>query len=260
MQKRCLGKTDIEVSVLGLGAVKFGRNKGVKYPAAFELPSDQVLENLIAKASQFGINLIDTAPAYGTSEERIGKLLKNKRHQWVLSTKVGEEYINGVSQFDFSRLAILNSIERSLKRLQTDYLDIVLVHSDGDDIKLIEQDQVFVTLADLKQSGKVRAFGMSTKTIAGGLATLEHADVAMVTYNLLDQKEHEVIVKAQQLQKGILIKKALASGHLPKFNSKHSFYDSLHFILKEKGVSSVIVGTINVEHLQENVEALIEKF
>jgi len=253
LQKRRLGQTDIEVSVIGLGTVKIGRNQAVKYPAAFSLPSNKEVADLLAIASTLGINLIDTAPAYGTSEERLGNLLQANRHDWVICTKVGEEFSNGESHFDFSERHIIQSIERSLKRLQTDYLDIVLVHSNGDDQMIIEQEKVFSSLEKFKTAGKIRAFGMSTKTVAGGLMTVASSDVAMVTYHPNYQDEREVIAKAYEKQKGIFIKKAFASGHLVK---AQSIAATLEFILAEKGVTSVIIGTINPEHLRENVVVL----
>lgn len=268
MQKRGLGQTNIEVSQIGLGTVKFGRNQGVKYPHSFALPSMAALDELLGIASDLGINLIDTAPAYGESETRLGSLLKNKRHQWIISTKVGEQFIHdhdsgmngGKSFFNFTPQHIKNSIDESLKRLATDYLDIVLVHSNGDDVHLIENEKVFATLAAIKQAGKIRAFGMSTKTIEGGLQTIALADVVMVAYNPWYRDEHEVIAYAHQQQKGILIKKAFASGHLSNvlqnalnpINHVNPYADALQFILAEPGVTSIIIGTINGKHLREN--------
>lgn len=249
MQKRFIGKSDIAVSIVGLGTVKFGRNQGVKYPAAFAIPSDAELLHLLSVATELGINLLDTAPAYGVSEERIGKLLQGQRHDWIISTKAGEEFSDNQSTYDFSAKAITQSVERSLQRLRTDYVDIVLVHSNGDDEKIIEQDNVFATLAALKSAGKIRAYGMSTKTVAGGFLTVDQADIAMVTYNKSCVDDREVIVYAQQKQKGIFIKKAFASGHL-----QTPAADNMQFIFSEPGVTSVIVGTINTEHLRENVK------
>lgn len=246
MQKRRVGSTDIEVSMIGLGTVKFGRDQGVKYPAVFTLPTDKEIDHLLHVASELEINLLDTAPAYGISEERLGRALRGQRKNWIISTKAGEEFVDGASQFDFSSQIIRNSIERSLKRLGTDYLDIVLVHSSGDDQRIIAEENVFEILERLKQEGKVRAFGMSTKTIAGGLQTIDRADVAMVTLNPEYTDERSVIAYAHEKQKGIFIKKALGSGHLPAA-------DSLRFVLAEPGVTSVIVGTINPEHLKANV-------
>lgn len=254
MQKRRLGQTDLEVSVLSLGTVKFGRNAGVKYPEHFELPSMLELETLLGVAFDLGINLIDTAPAYGESETRLGALLKNKRHQCLISSKVGEQFINGQSFFDFSPLAIQQSVDHSLRRLQTDYLDILLVHSHGDDIQLIVHDEVFVTLSELKDAGKVRAFGMSTKTIEGGLATIDLADVAMISYNPIYCDEKAVITYAHEEGKGIMIKKAFASGNIHHaLNCDDPYGYALQFALQEPGVSSVVIGTINQKHLRESV-------
>lgn len=249
MKRKLLAKSaPFEISQLGLGTVKFGRNQGVKYPSAFFLPSDYEIMELLECAKELGINLLDTAPAYGNSEERLGAILQGQRKQWVISTKVGEEFHNGESSFDFSKVAIEKSIERSLKRLHTDYLDIVLVHSNGDDLQIIDEERVFDTLRAMKEAGKIRAYGMSSKTVAGGLRTLQEADVAMVTFNSSYLDEVPVIQQAHLQQKGILIKKAFASGH-----ATTSIADTLQLIFNEPGVSSVVVGTINTKHLRENV-------
>lgn len=251
-----LGMTDLYVSKLGLGTPKFGRNLGMKYPSPFALPEDKDIETLLAEAQEMGINLIDTAPAYGLAEERLGKLLKNRK-EWILCTKGGEEFIDGKSYYDFSKRAIQLSLERSLRRLKTDYIDIFLIHSHGDDCKIIHEDEVFATLSDLKQQGLIRASGMSTKTLAGGILTLQHADVAMVTYNPLEREEQAVIQHAAQHQKGILIKKALASGHLAKIPGGNPIKTCMDFVAREKGVSSVIIGTLNRKHLKE-ISLLLE--
>lgn len=257
MQTRRLGTSDIEVSVIGLGTVKFGRNQGVKYPEAFTLPSDQELKQLLMLARELGINLLDTAPAYGISEERLGKLLAGEREHWVITTKVGEEFIDGKSHFDFSSRALELSVNRSLKRLRTDYLDVVLVHSHGEDVALIEEENVFYMLEKIKLAGKIRAYGMSTKTVAGGLLTIEKADVAMVTYHPDHTSEKSVIDYAHQQNKGIFIKKALASGHFSRAENVNPIREALHFILAEPGVTSIIIGTINPTHLRSNVEEVL---
>jgi aryl-alcohol dehydrogenase-like predicted oxidoreductase len=257
LQKRRIGKSAIEVSVIGLGTVKFGRNQGVSYPTSFALPTDNEIETLLHCATELGINLLDTAPAYGTSEERLGKLLQANRHDWIISTKVGEEFVDGESRFDFSPEAIRHSIERSLKRLRTDYLDIVFVHSNGDDLYLIEEETIFLVLEAYKKAGKIRAYGMSTKTIAGGLLTVDKSDLAMVTFNPVYTAEREVITHAHQHQKGVFIKKAFASGHL-QTGTEDAVGDAMRYIFAEPGVTSVIVGTINPAHLQQNVTSAIK--
>lgn len=244
-----LGSTDIKVSRIGLGTVKFGRNQGVRYPEPFELPDDKTLLDLLACAHDFGINLLDTAPAYGSSEERLGKLLKTNRKNWIICTKAGEEFVEGASCFNFSPEAMRVSVERSLKRLKTDYIDILLIHSNGEDKKIIEEHGVFETLNILKRQGLIRAFGMSTKTVEGGLLAVDLSDVVMVTFNPMQTEEKSVITHAHLKQKGVFVKKALMSGHV-----KNPIRETIQFIFQEPGVSSVIVGTLNQDHLKEWIE------
>lgn len=248
---RPLGSSGLTVSPLGLGTVKFGRNTGVKYPQQFELPDDRQALDLLALAQDLGINLIDTAPAYGTSEERLGKLLAGQRQNWVICSKVGEEFEQGRSHFDFSAEHTRLSVERSLRRLNTDYLDLVLVHSDGNDLKILE-GEAYPALEQLKREGLIRAFGFSGKTVEGGIAALEAGDCAMVTYNLAEQSERSVLDFALSHNKGILIKKALASGHLC-LQGEDPAKKSLELAFAHPAVASAIIGTINPRHLQQNV-------
>ncbi|HDZ57053.1 MAG TPA: aldo/keto reductase [Pseudomonas xinjiangensis] len=252
---RALGNTGLTVSPLGLGTVKFGRNQGVKYPTAFDLPSDQQALDLLATARELGINLIDTAPAYGTSETRLGTLLQRQRKEWVICTKVGEEFENGLSHFDFSAAHTRFSIERSLRRLNTDYLDLVLVHSDGNDLQVLSQE-TYSVLEDCKQAGLIRAFGFSGKTVEGGLQALERGDCAMVTYNLEHQAERAVLDFALSQRKSILVKKAFASGHFSQ-GGEDQVTKSLELVFSHPAVSSAIIGTINPEHLRHNVASAL---
>ncbi|HIA59332.1 MAG TPA: aldo/keto reductase [Gammaproteobacteria bacterium] len=258
LAKRQLGQSCIDVSVLGLGTVKFGRNQGVKYPTTFSLPSDRELIAMLDQARSLGINLLDTAPAYGSSEQRLGRLLTD-RQDWVICTKVGEEFLNGKSFYDFTEAHVRYSIERSLQNLNTDYLDIVLVHSDGNDMHIIESTACLPTLMKLKEKGLIRAVGMSTKSLHGGLKAVELSDLVMVTYNPSTTDDAEVIRYANSLNKGVLIKKALNSGHVATVG-ENSIDNKLKFALTPAGVSSVIVGTISPEHLRENVESVVKAF
>lgn len=257
LKLQALGQTGILVSPIGLGTVKFGRNQALKYPQNFELPTDDEIITLLETAQHLGINTLDTAPAYGTSEQRLGKLI-TRRKDWVIVSKVGEIFIDGISHYDFSAEHIQRSIENSLKDLNTDYIDVLLIHSNGDDLKIIQQDKVFETLEKLKSQKLIRAFGMSSKTVEGGLLTIAASDVAMVTYNPVAVQEKAVIDAAFAANKGILIKKALASGYLNKIGTSNPVQAVMDFIFKTPGVSSVIVGTINPAHLTENVEAAIQ--
>lgn len=250
---RPLGTTGLSVSPLGLGTVKFGRDQGVKYPDGFTIPDDHAAALLLGQAKGLGINLIDTAPAYGTSEERLGPLLRGQRQEWVIVSKVGEEFEGGASRFDFSAEHTRRSVERSLKRLETDFIDLVLVHSDGNDLQILDHSDVYQTLAALKQEGKIRAFGFSGKTVEGGLKALESGDCAMVTYNLREQAERPVLDYAAAHNKAILVKKALASGHACLIPGVDPVRASFELLFDHPGVVSAIVGTINPLHLAHNV-------
>jgi len=252
LNNRPLGATGIEVSPLGLGTVKLGRDQQVKYPRGFTIPGDDEMRALLDLAWELGINFIDTAPAYGNSEERLGQLLPH-RHDWVIETKVGEIFENGASSFDFSAEHTRMSVERSLRRLGRDHLDVVLVHSDGDDMRIIEQEGALEELDRLKAAGKVRAFGMSTKTAEGGLWVVEHCDVVMATCNARDTHDLPVIARAHELNKGVVVKKGLLSGHADAAAGGGGVEQALHYVFGHAGVSSVIVGTINPGHLRQNV-------
>ncbi|MEB0150293.1 aldo/keto reductase [Pseudomonas sp. CCC2.2] len=250
---RPLGSTGLRVSPLGLGTVKLGRDQGVKYPNGFTIPDDREAQMLLKLARDLGINLIDTAPAYGTSEERLGPLLRGQRQEWVIVSKVGEEFEGGQSRHDFSAEHTRLSVERSLKRLETDFIDLVLVHSDGNDLAVLNDFGVYQALAELKQQGKIRGYGFSGKTVEGGLLALREGDCAMVTYNLNEQSEKPVLDYAASHGKAILVKKALASGHVCLSPGVDPVQASFELLFAHPGVASAIVGTINPLHLAHNV-------
>ena len=251
---RPLGDTGLQVSALGLGTVKLGRDQGLQYPSGFVIPDPRSAANLLAQARDLGINLIDTAPAYGDSEQRLGQLLAGQRHDWLLCTKVGEEFNAGASSFDFSPEHTRASVQRSLRRLATDVLDIVLVHSDGNDMDIIERMGTLQALAQLKAEGLLRAFGMSSKTVAGGLAAAAICDVLMLTYNLQQREELPVLDACVGHNTAVLLKKVLASGHLVHADSD-PLQASMDLALSHPGTSAAIIGTINPAHLRANVEA-----
>lgn len=253
MELRPLGNTGIQVSLLGLGTVKFGRNQQVKYPTGFSIPDDQAVSGLLRQAADLGINLVDTAPAYGTSQQRLGKLLPGARDQWVIVSKVGEIFENGCSRFDFSFDATLRMVQQSLRDLKTDYIDCVLIHSDGHDLRILHEEGVFDALCELKSSGLIRSHGMSSKTVAGGLAVVNEMDVVMASCNLDYNDELPVFEAAAARSKGVLVKKGLMSGHV---GGEQGVRESMRHVLAQPGVSSMIVGTINPVHLQQNVMLL----
>lgn len=215
------------------------------------------MAQLLELAWESGINTLDTAPAYGSSEERLGQLLPH-RHDWVVIGKVGEQFIDGHSHFDFSRHATIASVEQSLRRLKRDYLDVVLVHSHGDDMAIIEQQPICDTLLELKLRGLIRAVGLSTKTVAGGLWCVENMDVVMATINPAYTDELPVLQRAAELNRGVVIKKGLQSGHADRAAGGGGVEAALQFVLSQPAVSSMIVGTINPKHLQANIATVAQ--
>ncbi len=243
------------VSRLGLGTVKFGRNQEVKYPEQFDIPDDQHVLALLGQAHEAGINLLDTAPAYGSAQQRLGKLVGND-DSWVICSKVGERFANGVSEYVYDEAETRLTIENSLRDLRREALDIVLIHSNGDDMYILQETPVMQTLLELKQEGKVLATGISSKTVEGGLLALQHMDIVMCMYNLLDTQELPVIEAAHAQGKSIFIKKGLMSGHLDRAGQEDPLLASYRHIFTQPGVSSLIIGTINPMHLQQNIDAL----
>jgi len=261
MELRNLGTTGIRVSPLGLGTVKLGRNQQVKYPRPFELPDDRAVRALLGLAADLGMNLLDTAPAYGSSMERLGRLLPGSRHDWVIVSKVGEDFAEGQSRFDFGYDYTVRTVEDSLRTLRTDYLDAVLIHSDGDDLRILEP--VVAALRHLKERGLIRAHGLSGKTLAGGLRAVAELDLVMVTCNPAYPDEIPVLEAAARQGTGVLIKKGLQSGQLTGLSAcdaqaGHGVREALRFIFSQPGVSSLIIGTLSPKHLRANVAALAE--
>lgn len=258
MFTRPLATANCRVSALGLGTVKFGRNQQVKYPQPFDLPSDAQILELLDLACEEGLNLLDTAPAYGCSEERLGQLLGSRREDWVLMTKAGEEFEAGGSRYDFSRAAIAASIDRSLARLRTDRIECLLLHSDGQDLDILDRSDALEALAEAKQAGKILAAGISTKTVAGGLRAIELGlDAVMVTYNPWHREEEAVLDAAALAGTSVFLKKALASGWFGgQAASQRPVEEALEFAFSHPATTAVIVGTIQQKHLRENCRAL----
>ena len=215
--RRPLGRTGLNLAPVGFGAFKIGRNQATKYALAYDLPDDAACQGLLEAVLAMGIDLIDTAPAYGSSEARLGQLLRNRRDEFTLSTKVGETFEDGVGRFDFSSVAIDQSITRSLQRLRTDRLDLVFVHSDGDDLQILDDGSVLETLARRRDQGDLRFIGFSGKTVEGHHRAIESGvvDCLMVEYHALDDSQLGVIEhRGAPRAIGVVVKKGLASGRL----------------------------------------------
>ena len=236
--------------LLGLGTVKFGRTAKVSYPRPLVLPSDEHIADLLALAKSLGVTLLDTAPAYGASEQRIGEAIAGERADWLLCSKAGEEFSGSQSRYDFSEGHVLHSVERSLERLRTDYLDILLLHADGRDTERIATAGAFRALRRLQGECVVRAVGFSAKGEVDGSAALPLVDVLMCTANATcDQTS--LITRAGEEGVGVLVKKPLASG-------RHADPYALAKLGQVPGVSCIVVGTTDADHLAANVAALVD--
>ena len=254
LPRRPFAATGKEVSVLGLGTVKFGRNQGVKYPGGdgFALPTDDEISGLLDLCLEHGINLIDTAPAYGTSEERLGQLMGSRRDEFFIVSKTGEEFVDGKSQYSFTATHTRVSIERSLRRLNTDHLDCVLVHASKNDLDVIENTDVLATLSRLKDEGKLSSIGVSVYSLAAGRRAVDLTDAVMVAYNQRYLAEMEIIDYAREHGKAVLIKKGLASGHI---GSVGALEENIRFVLETPGVTSLVFGSITPANILTNIQA-----
>lgn len=149
MQYRRLGKSNLKVSALCLGTMMFG-----------DQTAPDEAQRIVASARDHGINFIDTADVYskGRSEEIVGRLLAGERADWVLATKLGNAMDKRPNRSHYSRSWMMQEIDSSLRRLATDYVDILYLHRDYPEENL---EEAVRTLGDLIRAGKIRAFGLS---------------------------------------------------------------------------------------------------
>ena len=149
MQYRNLGKSNLKVSALCLGTMMFGDQTGRAAAA-----------DIVAHAGAKGVNFIDSADVYtrGTSEEMLGELLKGRRNEWVLATKLGNKMSERVNESHYSRSWMMRQVDASLRRLQTDNIDIYYLHRDFDGMDL---EEPVAALADMVRAGKIRYWGLS---------------------------------------------------------------------------------------------------
>jgi aryl-alcohol dehydrogenase-like predicted oxidoreductase len=251
MELRPLGKTGRHVSLIGFGAFKIGRNKDTKYSANYDLPSREDVFVLIDNMLELGINVIDTAPAYGESEKLIGAALAANGHRSriTLCTKVGETFGESGSTYAYDRDSVNASIDRSLRRLETDSLDVVCVHSNGDDLKIIDQTDVLETLDRRRSVGDIKHIGFSGKTSEGHLRALDHdsgIEVLMVELNPDSTSQLEIVKEAGRRSVGVLVKKGLSSGRVDPARS-------LPWLASMSEISSIVIGSLSPLNMTRNV-------
>lgn len=260
MQHRIYGRTGLVVSTLGLGAGQLGDAR---------LAEDQVAA-LIAAAIDGGITLIDTAPSYGLSEQRLGRHLGARRDAVVLSTKLGYG-VEGIP--DWTGPCITAGVEQALRVMRTDRLDIAHLHSCP--WQVLAADEVIAALVAAREAGKVRAIAYSgeNEDLAYALGRPEF-DGFMASLNLFDQRVIDEALPRLD-GRGFIAKRPVAN-HPWRFAERpvgdycEPYWDrwqamgldaegldwgelALRFTLSIPGVSSAIVGTGRAAHLREAI-------
>lgn len=288
MKTRKLGRTGLTVSEIGFGALEIGRPWGLPVDGDFAVPSEKEVHTLLDRVLALGINLIDTAPAYGLSEERIGKLLKHHRREFYLATKCGEHFDGDDSRYDFSATGTLKFIDASLKRLETDYVDLIQIHCGPDEEETIRRGETLEGMLRAKKEGKVRWVGASCHA-SGARVALDVGgyDVLQLPYSLLNRDiEGDVLSRAAAAGVGIMARGALGRGHLtskvrrladnadPKVARAKAMLAkveargvktplsqlAVQFVLRDPRVATVLIGTRSARHLEDAVAATRQPF
>lgn len=217
MKLRRLGRTNLQVAPLALGTVELGMDYGIVAPGHFGRPAEEAAIRIVHAALDAGLNLIDTARAYGESEVILGKALHNRRHQVVVATKAGTRLPDSSLPDDVAlRQQLLAQLETSLRLLQTDYVDIWQLHS-VDERELGRQETLAAVFAEVKQSGKVRSVGGSFYGAEAPAVALAQDlfDMIQVTYSVFDQRlADQVFALAAQKDVGIVVRSVLLKGAL----------------------------------------------
>ncbi|MFB5661090.1 aldo/keto reductase [Alteribacillus sp. HJP-4] len=226
MKYRTLGKTGMNVSVIGLGTWQFGGEWGHNY-------TQPEVDAIFEKARETGINLIDTAECYGDhlSEEFIGKAIERDRDKWVLATKFGHKFHNLYERTrHFQPEEVLDQLDESLKALRTDYIDLYQFHSGvGEEF---DNDELWTMLDKQLKSGKIKHIGISIAKnddiYQVGNAGRIGSEAVQVVYNRLDRApEDEVLPSCRHQNLGVLARVPLASGYLSgKYKPGASFADN----------------------------------
>jgi len=222
MEYRRLGKTELQVSTIGVGTWQFCGAWGKKF-------EQQEANDILYRAKNLGINLIDTAECYGhhVSEKLIGNAIQGQRDQWILATKFGHNHSNDLGEENYQPAQVLIQLEESLRALQTDYIDIYQLHSAKK--HLFENDELWTMLDKQVQAGKVRFLGNSIGN-PNMLFQVQQSQrygisVIQTIYNAVKTKAEETVFPvAEQQDLGVIARVPLASGFLSgKYQPGHIF-------------------------------------
>jgi aryl-alcohol dehydrogenase-like predicted oxidoreductase len=188
MEYRLLGRSGLKVSRLCLGTMMFG--------GATDAATSQ---RLIGRAAEAGCNFLDTADVYnaGRSEEVIGEALAGSRADWVLATKLGNAFSNGLNQSGLSRRWIMQAVEASLRRLRTDWIDILYLHREDLDTPL---ETTVVAIADLVRAGKLRHFGLSNFRAWRVAAVCEFCDRMGIDRPVVNQPNYSIMNRQPEVE------------------------------------------------------------
>jgi aryl-alcohol dehydrogenase-like predicted oxidoreductase len=274
---RHVRKLHQDVPFLGLGTVELGRNWGID-PKKSIHPSEEEAKEILETAIKYGWTVIDTASSYHTSEERIGRYLPQHQYNYLLITKAGEHNIKAndprceksepgslycnkpEAAYDFSRTAIRNDINESLKKLGVNKIDVALLHlddKDGGDI--LKKEEALQTLRELKREGKIHYIGVSVNGEAAKYA-IENADIDVVEleYNLLAQQNKENIDLAYSKGIDVVVRGGLATGFLTDYVAQHLDDPQLPFGDKIRAIVNLVDGdydkliALNLDFLYAN--------
>jgi aryl-alcohol dehydrogenase-like predicted oxidoreductase len=279
VSKRNLGKTGIQISGIAFGTVSLGLPYGIGVKDSSDMLSEADSIALLRQALDKGINFYDTALAYGKSEDLIGKAFSTCRSEAVICTKPAHLYDVYSGQTLPSSAEIKNKLENSLQqsmsKLQTDYLDIYMSHDGTEEV--IENNTVVDFYQQLKKKGVIKATGISVYTVEQSIKAIQSGvwDVIQLAFNLMDQTQLPAIDLAAQKGVGIVVRSVLFKGILTdKGNNLHPSLKSVQehrqkynqficddvktlselatkFVLSCEGVASVLVGIDKPLYLEQ---------
>lgn len=278
---RTLGRTGLEVTTIAYGAMEL---RGA--PLAREI-EDADVGRLLNTVLDSGITLIDTSIDYGLAEERIGRHLAHRRDEYVLATKCGCQLVadpnstRGVGPHDYSRANLVAGLEQSLRRLDTDHVDVLQVHL-SPSVDVLAADDVIATLREFQEQGTVRFLGMS-----GTLPHLEQHilmdvfDVFQIPFSVVQPEHSDAIAAAAAAGAGVIVRGGAARG-VPSggqrpvdrnpemrtvweqagladlLDGMSPMEFTLRHTLSHPGMTTNIVGTLNLEHLAQNIDATLK--
>ena len=281
MEKRPLGSTGINVSEVAFGGVEIGVPYGIGVNSKADMLTEKEAIDILHEAMDSGINFFDTARMYGKSETIMGKAFKQRRDEIVISTKC-RHFLNkegNLPVYGELKEIIETSLNESLKSLQTDRVEVFMLHQA--DLSIIENEEVSSIFLNLKKEGKIRSTGVSTYTPEETKKAIEVGvwDVVQLPFNLMDQRQESYFSKAKQKGVGLVIRSVLMKGLLSdrgkglhsalKKVERHILgYEELlegtsfdlpmlatKFALSYPEVSSILVGIDRKEYLIQALEA-----